>query len=834
MFCGVQESLESQGGTILKRIQRLPVWVRLQICRLHKIGPYELVVLMSVLIYGIIFSYFTVLKHNVFLSFGWDLGIFDQTLYNTVFGGGLLHYTAELYMIPSGSYFAAHFSPILFLVLPFYVIHPSSITLLVVQAFALAAAAFPLYLVAKNTLNDRKLGLVFAFLYLLYPPLQASNWFDFHTQAFLPLLLFSLYYFIQTKQWRFYWVFTFLALMVEEHVSIIVFFMALYFFITNSPRTIVESIKRKKVSDALIFIVTMIICVAWFYAAQSVKGTFLINPDFLTRYKATSAFAVLGLETDPLLLPIYIILNPQNVWNALVFDYSTKLFFIISLFGPLIFLPLKSKFSLITLFFLIPSMLSDYVAYHTIGSQYPLFVIPLIFIALLIAVRQLHIDARLPILKIALVVSLIFCVSLSPLSPLSSVFANKELVWYPSVPVSYNEDVRSLHNLLDLVPPNASILTQNHIFAHVSARSQAYVIPIIEYFQNITDYLEGLIQKSDYVLLDLWAWDPHTEIVFNEITENNSTFGIYALGSNSLLFRRGYNDSPKYSYYSTDRFFQPYKDLFVVNSGQAVSDVLSKSGTVAFFARGFDSLGTYGPYTYLLPGIYEITFMIRVGNHSDGYIGTTRVCDDSLKIISRKDIYGFDLLSDVWTNFTLRVSSTKLLRGIQFQFFDSGVADVYVDGVLLKRVSTVAETDFGTITFNAGVLSLPKEYGIEDGLLVHHENITSDYFWFGPYISLPPGNYTATFFLKFSPLSSMPNETILTLDVTANNGRDTLNRYTVTSSSINNETGWMPDWRSYALEFTSKEKLINVEFRGREPSPNYDIYLAFIMLEKTS
>jgi hypothetical protein len=43
----------------------------------------------------------------------------------------------------------------------------------------------------------------------------------------------------------------------------------------------------------------------------------------------------------------------------------------------------------------------------------------------------------------------------------------------------------------------------------------------------------------------------------------------------------------------------------------------------------------------------------------------------------------------------------------------------------------------------------------------------------------------------------------------------------------------MPDWRSYALEFTSKEKPINVEFRGHEPSPSYDIYLAFIMSEKT-
>jgi hypothetical protein len=224
--------------------------------------------------------------------------------------------------------------------------------------------------------------------------------------------------------------------------------------------------------------------------------------------------------------------------------------------------------------------------------------------------------------------------------------------------------------------------------------------------------------------------------------------------------------------------------------------------------------------------------MIRVGNHSDGYIGTARVYDSSLKTISKKDIYGFELLSNIWTNFTLRVSSTKLLIGIQFQFFDSGAADIYVDGVSLKKVSTIANTDFGLITFNKEDLSLHKDSTIEDGLLVHHKNLTSDFFWWGPYISLPSGYYKATFFLKFSPLSSAPKATILTLDVTASNGQDTLNRYTIISSTINNKTGWMPDWRSYTLEFTSKDDLTNVEFRGREPSQLYDIYLAFVLLEK--
>jgi hypothetical protein len=145
----------------------------------------------------------------------------------------------------------------------------------------------------------------------------------------------------------------------------------------------------------------------------------------------------------------------------------------------------------------------------------------------------------------------------------------------------------------------------------------------------------------------------------------------------------------------------------------------------------------------------------------------------------------------------------------------------------------MVKTDFGAFTYNVGDLSFERKCVIENGLLIHHENLTSDFFWWGPYISLPSGCYKATFFLKFSPLPSASNETILKLDVTANNGQDTLNRHTITSSAINSETGWMHDWHSYTLEFTSKENLTNVEFRGLEPSPSCDIYLAFILVEKT-
>ena len=805
-------------------------WTRTHILQNRKIGLFGMVLIISVFVYAISFSYFTIFKHNVFRSFGWDLGIFDQSLYTTVFSGRFLYYTAELYMVPSGVYFASHFSPILFLLIPFYVIRPSAETLLVLQASALAAGAFPLYLTSKKILGDGKTAMIISLLYLLYPALQAGNWFDFHTEAFLPLFLFSAYYFMQTERWKLYALSIVLALAIEEHVCIVVALMALYFLVVSKPKTLLEPLKNRQLNQFSTSAVTLIVSVVWFFLAQSIKGSFYISPQFVTRYEATSAFGILGTGANPLLLPFYIVSNPQNAWNALLFDYPTKLFFLIILFGPLIFLSLKSKFSLIPLALLVPSLVSNYLAYYTIGAQYPLFVVPLIFIALIISLKQFDIRFRFPILKIAFVVSLLFIISLSPISPLSGVFANKGLVWYPSLPSPNSADVESLLKLVNLIPPQASVLTQNHIFPHVSARLNAYVVPPIGYFENSSNYLDELLSKSDYVLLDLWAWDDGTATVFDKVTEG-STYGIYGLGSNSILFKRNYHGQISYGYYMDDRFFQPYKDL-LVNKGQATFDASSRSGTVVLCLKGSEGIVVYGPYTYLIPGEYNITFLVKVGEHDEGYIGTLSVVDDSSQTLSRKDVYGFGLKSGLWTNFTLQLSSTILEREIQFQVYSSGVSDIYIDGVRVEKTSDTAETNFGSITFNSNQLLLDERYEIADGFFVHLQNLTSDFFWWGPYISLPQNDYRVTFFLKFTPFSTRADEKLLSLDISADGGRKILATYDIYGSGLTNSVEGSPDWYKVAMGFSANSSLENVEFRGMSPSPGYNIYLAFVLIEK--
>jgi uncharacterized membrane protein len=672
--------------TILQNERIKNMWLQIA-SKIRKIDRYDFIVFLGVVSYGVVFSFFTLLKHNSFQSYAWDLGIFDQALYSTLHGR-FFYYTAELFMIPSGNYFASHVSPILLLILPFYAIYPSAETLLVLQAFVLALGAIPLYLAASNGLENKKAGVFFAMLYLLYAPVQASNWFDFHTQIFLPLFIFSAYYFTQKKRWKLYFLSIVLALMVEDKgVSILVFLISVYFLIVGDRKSIIASLKNRQASQSLVSLITMVLSAAWFSVSLFIKGSFYINPQFVVRYNATTNFSVLGIGTNQLLLPVYVFLNPQRAWAALMYDFPTKLFYLIVLFGPLIFVAFKSKFSLIPLFLLAASLLSNYLPYYTIGAQYPLYLVPLVFIASLIAIKKVHPSARLPILKIALVVSLIFIVSLSPLSPISDTFAAKQLVWYPTVSFfSYHEDVDSLHKLLDLIPPDAAVLTQNHIFPHVSNRLNAYVVPIADRFPNDTEYIGGLINKSEYILLDLWDWDPFSAMIFNMIV-NNGSFGIYALGSKSLLFKKDYQGSPMFEHYTEYRFFQAYKDLWV--SGQIVPDASSKSGNVALCPEGFKGLSISGPQTYLLPGTYDVTFMVKVDDNLSGTVGTLDISYEKGQFVAAsRDLNGSEFRPGEWTNFTLTTTFAEIAPQIEFRVWAGGVTNLYLDGVVVNRVST--------------------------------------------------------------------------------------------------------------------------------------------------
>jgi uncharacterized membrane protein len=143
------------------------------------------------LIAGFVFVVYLVLSLFRYLQFNpasWDLGIFTEQVKQYA------HLHAPVADIRGAGFnlLGDHFSPIVALVAPFFLLAPSPITLLVAQAVLTAVSVLPVTWVAAEKLG-RRAGAAIGAAYGLSWGLQQMIDFDFHEIAFaLPLLAFSL------------------------------------------------------------------------------------------------------------------------------------------------------------------------------------------------------------------------------------------------------------------------------------------------------------------------------------------------------------------------------------------------------------------------------------------------------------------------------------------------------------------------------------------------------------------------------------------------------------------------------------------------------------------
>jgi hypothetical protein len=441
---------------------------------------------------------------------------------------------------------------------------------------------------------------------------------------------------------------------------------------------------------------TIIISLAWFFIALYVKELFPLDPNFKGFLLATKNWEILGIDklSNPFFsVPLHIIMNPINTYKALFYDYHIKFLYIILLFGPLLFLPLKSKFILSALIILIFFLTSNFRPYYMIGSQYPLILLPLLFIAFVDALQSNSFKRDV---KTMIIVVLIFFISTSPVSPLAQSFVKEgALLWYPATDLSVNERVTALHELLQLIPANASILTQNHIFPHVANRLDAYVIPQSmgwgPWFYNpikTQEYLLQLINRSDYILLELPPSSPEERYVFNQLVKSNK-YGIYAISTaeerEAVLFKRNFVGTPNIILNHPRKF--TLQNGMIIASGTVTYD--EKYGYVAYLTKSLEGgVFIYGPYTTLLPGTYRVTFLIKVTavDINKGYrIGLVDVSNDyGREILASREISSPEV--EGWYNYTLVIHITSIKNSVEFRIMVEPNVEIYFAKVIVERV----------------------------------------------------------------------------------------------------------------------------------------------------
>lgn len=467
------------------------------------------VVLCGALAYGAYTLYFSVQQHQRLATSAFDLGIYDNLLYNALHGHPFR--SPVLFGPQGGNYLAGHAEFIMLAFVPLYALWPGPYFLLTLQASLLAVAALPLYGVGAKLIGCWG-GCVLALCYLLYAPLHGSAFYDFH---WLPLTIF----FNFCLQWAIVVrknglaALCFLALLsIREDVSVGLFFFGFAMLLAGY-----------RVRLALCM---SAVSVAWFvavrFAIMPLAGPFHF-PSMI--YGALIAPGEAGFVSVVKTL----LVNPVYFLRTLV--TQDKLTYALHIMAPVVFLPWRTLAT--TVFcaggFFFTLMTTNYPPTLSLAFQYPSHWIPYVFGAVAVLLRRMARGPEGIQRRGAALATLVFAVVLHSFV-FGALLQRKHFVggFFPvAFAMSESEQQRysDLQALRKHIPGDATVSATERLVPHVSTRVTVYTLRIHH-------------GGARYILVDRRELDTHQRVLLAELARSGDYRLIESRGE-LYLFGRG-------------------------------------------------------------------------------------------------------------------------------------------------------------------------------------------------------------------------------------------------------------------------------------------------------
>ncbi len=197
-----------------------------------------------------VLSRILVLRVQNFNTPNFDFGLFAQMFYYMDKTGLPLNTLERNTLL---SHFQVHFSPIFYLLLPFYKLWPRPETLQIMQILVAVSALIPAFLIVRELRLPRGWQTALCALLLLHPGLSGSSLYDLHENCFLaPLILWLLWVALRRK-WGAFSVFALLLLGVKEDAFIYLFSVGLWLFCGGIPscegQAVLDPLKAGKAGE---------------------------------------------------------------------------------------------------------------------------------------------------------------------------------------------------------------------------------------------------------------------------------------------------------------------------------------------------------------------------------------------------------------------------------------------------------------------------------------------------------------------------------------------------------------------------------------------------------
>lgn len=420
------------------------------------------------------------LRYLEFATPNFDFGIFVN-MFHRMKQTGLPLTTCERDVLMS--HFGVHLSPVFYLLLPFYALFPSPLTLQIGQAVVLASGIVPIVLLCKHFNLSGKLTIFVSAIYALYPAISTGCFYDIHENCFLvPFLLWTFYFFEKEKYLGMY-IFALLTFSVKEDAAVYILFFALFVFFSRK-KYLHGSILAVGSLIYFFIAITILKTNSAYYAElyQNATPNPYIDGPMINRYEN-----LIFNSTDGLIGVVKTaIVNPGYLLTQLVAtddDGWGKIVYFIQMLMPLGFIPFftkkTSRWLLIAPILL--NLLTTYPYQYDIGFQYHFGISAFLIYAVIMNLPDLKPCFTKRIVSLSVVACCCLYFSLVLPSFLSNV-------------VYYNvnkEQYKQMQIVLDNIPDDASVSCSTFLLPHLANRDEIYEI-----------HYHGLDDDVDYVVLD--------------------------------------------------------------------------------------------------------------------------------------------------------------------------------------------------------------------------------------------------------------------------------------------------------------------------------------------
>jgi uncharacterized membrane protein len=411
-------------------------------------------------VYSVTYGTLSVLRHESYHSFGFDLGLFNQVFWNSIHGRLFESTMSQASPVPH-SLLGDHFSPVFVVAMPIYFAFPHPETLLVIQTLLLALGAWPVYLLATLKLPPGY-PLLWVLVYFLFVPLAYINLYDFHEVAFSVAPLGFALYFLERGRRLWFVLFLVFTFFVKEEMALVGAGFGAYALLGKRDWKLGLAVLA---GSLLAFVAVIQIAIPFFAGGQA-------YPYIGLRYAPVGGSPGGILKT--------LVTDPLRIVRALL--QPKKIYFFVAIFGPVVGLSAIAGWAALVL---LPTLgyllLSNYEPQYSFTSQYSAPLIPLIVGTAILGLARLPKSATRSVMGAVVASSLVFSWAFGDM-PFSRKFD-------PSLFVTQTRYASFVHEL-DRISPDASVSAENGFPSHLSERRFIY------------DYgFEG-VQNADWVVLD--------------------------------------------------------------------------------------------------------------------------------------------------------------------------------------------------------------------------------------------------------------------------------------------------------------------------------------------